>query len=638
MLTDIREKVRPEGRAEVYHNGPNVKSVDLRSDLEKDFPRAVEQTRSIAAKFAGNNAYDATHNVHKFLRENIIYLKDDDNNQILKAPSVFIHDLFGDCKSFSQFGAAILHNLGYPVAYKYASYKDSSPSYPTPSHVYVVVFDGDGYITLDGTNPAFNVERKPDFFLIKKLPVMKVTSLSDENLSLEAAQDYFKRMCAMSPQDRVNFLKQFSLYNQDKILRALRSVAKMADLDNVTNRNTPGQNFYTNAPGQWGTWSETFNRSYGSPYAQGWTGGSMAVTLEALADEYLADEYLAGKFGSKLKDFFQKVGSALAKPFLAPFRGAFLGLVKSNVKGLADKLWKAWMNGGSEKITNVWEGFGGEISRLKKAANFEAKVAQYITGTLMDDLKAMSLFAKTVRPDDTSKAPSVESDNMLSMFNILTAPDGSKIFPDDVMMIYRLFRPIGDRKYVFKSKEYWENEKALFDRGEDVPKDSMQNYIMVFEKDRKIYYKNKSYDLPGWFLFGATDSEEGMGQGVAAGLALAGTILGAMVAAIKPFLNTEDGEEMDRMVTDANNAAEGEESGLIERVVDWVNNHPGLKDMSETGIDALERLFENDPTGAVNTGYPGSGSGSGSGSGGSEVPWYVWLGGGGLLFYALKKK
>jgi len=62
----------------------------------------------------------------------------------------------------------------------------------------------------------------------------------------------------------------------------------------------------------------------------------------------------------------QKGTKAVLKVAAAPARAAFLGLVALNFGGLATKLARGWQKAPS-RITNFWEGAGGQINALKKA-------------------------------------------------------------------------------------------------------------------------------------------------------------------------------------------------------------------------------------------------------------------------------
>ena len=57
----------------------------------------------------------------------------------------------------------------------------------------------------------------------------------------------------------------------------------------------------------------------------------------------------------------------ILKVAAAPARNAFLGLVRLNVSGLATKIMKVWAKNPS-KLTNFWNGIGGQINKLLDTA------------------------------------------------------------------------------------------------------------------------------------------------------------------------------------------------------------------------------------------------------------------------------
>ena len=71
-----------------------------------------------------------------------------------------------------------------------------------------------------------------------------------------------------------------------------------------------------------------------------------------------------------LKKITKKIGKGakgVLKVAAAPARNAFLGLVRLNVHGLATKVMKVWAKNPS-KLTNFWNGIGGQINKLLQTA------------------------------------------------------------------------------------------------------------------------------------------------------------------------------------------------------------------------------------------------------------------------------
>lgn len=66
---------------------------------------------------------------------------------------------------------------------------------------------------------------------------------------------------------------------------------------------------------------------------------------------------------SGLKDILKKGKKVVLKVYAAPSRGAFLGIVRLNVFGLANKLYTVWQKNPAS-LKNWWAKFGGEINKL----------------------------------------------------------------------------------------------------------------------------------------------------------------------------------------------------------------------------------------------------------------------------------
>lgn len=74
----------------------------------------------------------------------------------------------------------------------------------------------------------------------------------------------------------------------------------------------------------------------------------------------------------KLKEALKKGGKVVLKVAAAPARGAFLTLVRLNIFGLANKIKQLWKNKPAS-LRNFWEGKGGRIDALVKAAEAAGK-------------------------------------------------------------------------------------------------------------------------------------------------------------------------------------------------------------------------------------------------------------------------
>jgi len=89
----------------------------------------------------------------------------------------------------------------------------------------------------------------------------------------------------------------------------------------------------------------------------------MAIySISGIDDQKVARQAANRTAGQVLK----KGSKVVLKIAAAPVRAAFIGLVALNFAGLATKLSAGWQKAPS-RITNFWEGAGGQINALKKA-------------------------------------------------------------------------------------------------------------------------------------------------------------------------------------------------------------------------------------------------------------------------------
>lgn len=117
-----------------------------------------------AQSFKTNSIKKTSRKIWQFIRQNIRYENDGYNFQHIKTPAALWKTKIGDCKSFSVFAGAILQNLRIPYKYRFVSYSDDSQ----PTHVFVVVPNGNKEIILDAVWPVFNTTKQYTFKMDKK--------------------------------------------------------------------------------------------------------------------------------------------------------------------------------------------------------------------------------------------------------------------------------------------------------------------------------------------------------------------------------------------------------------------------------------------------------------------------------------
>lgn len=132
---------------------------DIIEVLNANFKHALKQVAPIAQQYKGSSITDTAYNIWSYLRNQIRYVKDSTQAQLIRLPKRFVADAEGDCKSYSLFAASLLKSI-YPestVVIRYAGYL---PYSNIPTHVYTAIIDAQGQETIvDGVYKHFNKEK-----------------------------------------------------------------------------------------------------------------------------------------------------------------------------------------------------------------------------------------------------------------------------------------------------------------------------------------------------------------------------------------------------------------------------------------------------------------------------------------------
>ena len=143
---------------------------ELQRAIEAALPAAVAQTKDLAKKFKGSTEKETCSKIFNFLKNDIQYKVDGDNQKI-KLPSAFLREKSGDCKSYALFTAAILSNLKIPFNFTYASY---NPTDKTPEHIYVTTKKG---CIIDAVWGKFNSEKKACYKFQKPMNISYISGI-----------------------------------------------------------------------------------------------------------------------------------------------------------------------------------------------------------------------------------------------------------------------------------------------------------------------------------------------------------------------------------------------------------------------------------------------------------------------------
>jgi len=148
--------------------------------------------------FVGDSEIETARNIFNFLKSNVPYYIESNNNQTLRSPSAIVA-LPGDCKSYALFANGVLDSLNrkgifqIPLSFRFAGYKNNSRE---PQHVFAVMYPGTKKeIWIDPVLSKFNEKREPTFYKDKKIKMALIAlsgvgySSSDKRLEMEAYRD-----------------------------------------------------------------------------------------------------------------------------------------------------------------------------------------------------------------------------------------------------------------------------------------------------------------------------------------------------------------------------------------------------------------------------------------------------------------
>jgi hypothetical protein len=129
----------------------------------------AEDYKKIAKNFEGLNDLQTAKNVFNFLKNNVKYVVDSEENQKIKSPAAIISTGACDCKCYSLFIGGILGAMKIPFVYRFASYNKNK----SLGHVFIVMYYYAKEIYIDPVLATFN-NKKEYTYKIDKM----ITSIS----------------------------------------------------------------------------------------------------------------------------------------------------------------------------------------------------------------------------------------------------------------------------------------------------------------------------------------------------------------------------------------------------------------------------------------------------------------------------
>lgn len=305
--------------------------------------KSVKDTAKISQNFKDATVYASAFKIWSFVRQNIVYKKDDDGKQIIKFPGALWaqRTTGGDCKSMSLFVSGLLFNLGAEnVRLRYVSYNNN----PTPTHVYTVFNYQGRIVPVDTVIETFDYEKN---FTYKYDYPMDVLTLSGINGN-ETVDQLKKALMRVRPGSLCAGLLR------KQIARELGNVLPKTDINPIMRTNYANRLrahiLYHEKNNKLGVCYQLIKREYSDLLNDNVTGGISGI-------------------GRKKGGFFDKLKKGAKKIALAPSRNAFLTAVSINIFGLASRIKKA----NQQKIKKFWESFGGNYDKLKNTVEKGAK-------------------------------------------------------------------------------------------------------------------------------------------------------------------------------------------------------------------------------------------------------------------------
>jgi len=162
----------------------------------------ADEYDKISNYFVGESELETARNIWNFLKSNVPYYIESNNNQTLRSPSAIVA-MPGDCKSYALFANGVLDSLNrkgifkVPLAFRFAGYKDNTRE---PQHVFAVMYPGTKKeIWIDPVLARFNEKRQPSFYKDKKIKMALIAlsglgyASNDKRAEMEAFRDKLVR-------------------------------------------------------------------------------------------------------------------------------------------------------------------------------------------------------------------------------------------------------------------------------------------------------------------------------------------------------------------------------------------------------------------------------------------------------------
>ena len=235
MVSSIYNKLTPytNSKHTIVHD---QQVSDIISAMLDAHVKYAPEYNKIAPYFAGRDAKTTARNIYNFLKNNVNYVVEDDDNQMIKSPSAILYtgrSTGSDCKNYSLFGAGVLdalNRMGFPInwTYRFASYKMFDKM---PHHVFVVINpDTNNEIWLDPVLNGFDYKKQYYYKLDKKPKNMSLIALSGIGAKKKASPKKVAKKKAKAVKKTVRTAKRKEAIKKvaNKIKSAGKAYVKLA--------------------------------------------------------------------------------------------------------------------------------------------------------------------------------------------------------------------------------------------------------------------------------------------------------------------------------------------------------------------------------------------------------------------------
>lgn len=359
----------------LIHPKQSVRDIILEVlDAHKEFAPYYD---NIALYFDAGNTSAICKKLYNFLKSNIKYREEKEEDQTTALPAGILTRGYGDCKHYSSFAGGVLDSLNRVAGkkikwnYRFASY---NPFDKNPHHVFVVVEDNGNEIWIDPTpgsevnDPIWQIDKKINvpMALRRNIAGFDSIGISDQPIEFVPIEQtntptvYVENSLPVAPNEELApaITEQMEQVQADEeITPEMQSAIELLLLYGVMNDK--------------GEISDTVLNN-------------LAPTLTMQEFERVANArtvilnevHKAVSIGS----FLSNIWRGVKKVTLSAPRNAYLSLVALNAFGYATKLHNAIYNSdgtfwqpGQNQVYTRWNKFGGDWKNLRNAINSGAK-------------------------------------------------------------------------------------------------------------------------------------------------------------------------------------------------------------------------------------------------------------------------